>query len=171
MENPAAYPRFSFGFGRFVRGIELIPAMIGLFAISEMLRMMAKPMSLPPVQCRRGSHVRRAVDTDQTLSQQWLRGSAIGTSSVLFRARDATSRHGWPMPRATLLEGEGEIRQRTRRGHREGGAANNAAVSGNWIPALVFGIPGDSITAIVIGVLYLKNLNPGPLIFRTNPSS
>lgn len=45
-------------------------------------------------------------------------------------------------------------------GHPEGivesGASNNAAVSGAWIPALVFGIPGDSITAIVIGVLYMK---------------
>jgi TctA family transporter len=33
----------------------------------------------------------------------------------------------------------------------------------------VFGIPGDSITAIVIGVLYMKNLNPGPMIFINNP--
>jgi putative tricarboxylic transport membrane protein len=42
-------------------------------------------------------------------------------------------------------------------------------VSGAWIPALVFGIPGDSITAIVIGVLYLKNLIPGPMIFQNQP--
>ncbi len=60
-------------------------------------------------------------------------------------------------------------------GHIEGiieaGAANNAALSGAWIPALVFGIPGDSITAIVIGVLYLKGLNPGPTIFIENPQN
>jgi TctA family transporter len=60
-------------------------------------------------------------------------------------------------------------------GHLEGiveaGAANNAALSGAWIPALVFGIPGDSITAIVIGVLYLKGLNPGPTIFLENPAT
>src|SRR5437868_10455596 len=41
-------------------------------------------------------------------------------------------------------------------GHVEGiiesGSANNSALAGAWIPALVFGIPGDSITAIVIGV-------------------
>src|SRR5207237_702235 len=44
-------------------------------------------------------------------------------------------------------------------GHVEGivesGSANNSALAGAWIPALVFGIPGDSITAIVIGVLYM----------------
>jgi TctA family transporter len=58
-------------------------------------------------------------------------------------------------------------------GHVEGiiesTSANNAALAGAWVPALVFGIPGDSITAIVIGVLYLKNMNPGPTIFLNNP--
>jgi TctA family transporter len=47
--------------------------------------------------------------------------------------------------------------------------ANNAALAGAWFPALVFGIPGDSITAIIIGVLYMKNLQPGPSIFERNP--
>ena len=48
-------------------------------------------------------------------------------------------------------------------------AANNAALSGAYVPALVFGIPGDSITAIVIGVLIMKGLTPGPTIFTTSP--
>ena len=60
-------------------------------------------------------------------------------------------------------------------GHVEGiiesGAANNSSLAGAWIPALVFGIPGDSITAIAIGVLYIKGLNPGPMIFVNNPQS
>ncbi len=58
-------------------------------------------------------------------------------------------------------------------GHIEGiveaGAANNAGLSGAWVPALVFGIPGDSITAIVIGVLYMKGMNPGPTVFLAQP--
>jgi putative tricarboxylic transport membrane protein len=53
----------------------------------------------------------------------------------------------------------------------ESGAANNAALGGAWIPALVFGIPGDSITAIAIGVLYLKGMNPGPTLFVNNPQN
>ena len=59
-------------------------------------------------------------------------------------------------------------------GHVEGivesGAANNSSLAGAWIPALVFGIPGDSITAIAIGVLYIKGLNPGPMIFVQQPA-
>jgi TctA family transporter len=60
-------------------------------------------------------------------------------------------------------------------GHVEGiieaGASNNSALAGAWVPALVFGIPGDSITAIVIGVLYIKGLNPGPSVFMENAAS
>jgi putative tricarboxylic transport membrane protein len=56
-------------------------------------------------------------------------------------------------------------------GHPEGvieaGAANNAGLSGAWVPALVFGVPGDAVTAIAVGVLYMKGLNPGPRLFET----
>ena len=45
-------------------------------------------------------------------------------------------------------------------------SANNAAVGGAWIPALVLGIPGDSVTAIVLGALLVYNIKPGPLIFE-----
>jgi putative tricarboxylic transport membrane protein len=48
-------------------------------------------------------------------------------------------------------------------------AANSAALAGGWIPTLVFGIPGDSVTAIVIGVLMMKNVKPGPDIFDNQP--
>jgi TctA family transporter len=60
-------------------------------------------------------------------------------------------------------------------GHPEGlieaGASNNSALAGAWIPALVFGIPGDTITAIAIGVLYMKNMAPGPTIFVNSPQN
>ena len=60
-------------------------------------------------------------------------------------------------------------------GHPEGlveaGASNNASLAGGWVPALVFGIPGDTITAIAIGVLYMKGLNPGPMLFIEKASS
>jgi len=48
-------------------------------------------------------------------------------------------------------------------------AANNASIGGAFVPATVFGIPGDSLTAIVIGVLYMKGLNPGPTVFLMKP--
>lgn len=44
-------------------------------------------------------------------------------------------------------------------------SSNNASLAGSWIPSLVFGIPGDSTSAIIIGVLYMKDLQPGPTLF------
>ena len=47
-------------------------------------------------------------------------------------------------------------------------SANNAAVAGAWIPALVFGVPGDAVTAIVLGALMVYDIKPGPQIFETS---
>ena len=57
------------------------------------------------------------------------------------------------------------------RGLIEAGASNNASLASGWVPSLLFGIPGDTITAIAIGVLYMKDMNPGPTIFVNNPQN
>jgi len=61
------------------------------------------------------------------------------------------------------------------KGHPEGlveaGATNNAALSASWIPAMVFGIPGDAVTAIAVGVLVMKGLDPGPTLMTNNPQN
>ena len=82
---------------------------------------------------------------------------------MLFRSSYATSKKFSKEPEKF---GTGHVE-----GVVESGAANNSALAGAWIPAIVFGIPGDSITAIAIGVLYLKNMNPGPTIFINNPEN
>jgi putative tricarboxylic transport membrane protein len=47
--------------------------------------------------------------------------------------------------------------------------ANNAAVGGAYIPMLTLGIPGDAVTAIIIGALFIHGLNPGPLLMIEKP--
>ncbi|HEX2298009.1 MAG TPA: tripartite tricarboxylate transporter permease, partial [Pseudonocardiaceae bacterium] len=48
------------------------------------------------------------------------------------------------------------------------GSANNAALASAYVPTLVFGIPGDTITAILLGVLLVKGVQPGPELFSTD---
>ncbi|MEZ5479132.1 MAG: tripartite tricarboxylate transporter permease [Thiolinea sp.] len=48
-------------------------------------------------------------------------------------------------------------------------AANNAAVGGAYIPMLTLGIPGDAVTAVFIGALFIHGLNPGPLLLVEKP--
>ena len=44
--------------------------------------------------------------------------------------------------------------------------ANNAGIGGAMIPLLTLGIPGDAVTAILLGGLMVHNIAPGPLIFE-----
>ena len=48
-------------------------------------------------------------------------------------------------------------------------AANNAAIGGAYIPMLTLGIPGDAVTAVIIGALYIHGLKPGPMLMIETP--
>jgi putative tricarboxylic transport membrane protein len=103
---------------------------------------------------------------------QILRGSALGTlvGALPGAGADIAAWMSYAVSKKFSKEpdkfGTGHVE-----GIVESGSANNSALAGAWIPALVFGIPGDSITAIVIGVLYMKNMNPGPALFVNNPQN
>ena len=46
--------------------------------------------------------------------------------------------------------------------------SNNASIGGALIPLLTLGIPGDTVTAIILGGLMLHGIVPGPLLFQNN---
>jgi len=172
-ENPAAYPRFTFGSTSLMSGFQLIPVMIGMFAVSEVLRYAVSREHVDQELARTfGPILRGQGAVLRTYPLAALRGSALGT---LVGALPGAGADIAAWMAYGVSQRFSKTPERFGTGHVEGvaeaGAANNAALSGAWIPALVFGIPGDSITAIVIGVLYLKGMNPGPTIFIENPQN
>ena len=172
-ENPAAYPRFTFGSVNLMSGFQLIPVMTGMFAVSEVVRYAVSTDTAfeAPKQA-----IGRIFKGQGALLRAYplplLRGSVVGT---LVGALPGAGADIAAWISYAISKRFSKTPEKFGTGHVEGiveaGAANNAALSGAWIPALVFGIPGDSITAIVIGVLYLKGLNPGPTIFIENPQN
>jgi len=169
--NPAGFPRFTFGDPNLLGGISLVPMMVGMFAVSEVLRYAItadQPMLV--VQDKIGNVFTGMWALTVKYPLSILRGSVLGTivGALPGAGADIAAWMSYGMSKKFSKEPE-----KFGTGHVEGivesGAANNSALAGAWIPALVFGIPGDSITAIVIGVLYMKNLNPGPTIFINNP--
>jgi TctA family transporter len=167
LDNPAAFPRFTFGSAELTGGLTLIPIMIGMFAISEIVRNVAtmdQPWEM--AQTKIGNVFTGMWGLTKKYPLQILRGSALGTAigALPGAGADIAAWMSYAMSKKFSRE-----REKFGTGHVEGiveaGASNNSALAGAWIPALVFGIPGDSITAIVIGVLYIKGLNPGPTIF------
>ncbi len=173
LENPAAYPRFTFGVAELMSGIELIPMMVGMFAVSELLRYIT---NLEPPAVILTEKIGNIFSGMWALlvkyPWQLVRGSALGTI-IGIQPGAGADMAAW-MSYATSKKFSKEP-EKFGTGHVEGvvesGAANNSALAGAWIPAIVFGIPGDSITAIAIGVLYLKNMNPGPTIFINHPEN
>ncbi len=172
MENPAGTPRFTFGITDLLGGIEPIPALVGVFAVSEVMRAMVTPPP-PPLPPRRFGSI-LAGQWRLTRKYQWpmWRGNLIGIIiGVLPGAgADLAAWVSYAMSRKWSKEPE-----KFGTGHPEGlveaGASNNASLASGWVPALLFGIPGDTITAIAIGVLYMKGLNPGPTLFTERASS
>jgi putative tricarboxylic transport membrane protein len=173
LDNPAAAPRYTLGNAELTGGISLIPLMIGMFAISEVLRF-AISTDKPELAVDRpfGNVFAGMWGVLRKYPLPLLRGSALGTAvgALPGAGADIAAWMSYAMSKRLSKEPE-----KFGTGHVEGiveaGAANNSALGGAWIPALVFGIPGDSITAIAIGVLYLKNLNPGPTLFVHNPQN
>jgi TctA family transporter len=171
--NPAVFPRFTFGNTELMGGIGFIPMMIGMFAVSEIIRF---AVDLEPSLKIVDQPIRRVFRGMWGLLKKYplqlLRGSALGTlvGALPGAGADIAAWMSYAISKKTSKEpakfGTGHVE-----GIVESGAANNSALAGSWIPALVFGIPGDSITAIVIGVLYMKNMAPGPTLFTQNPQN
>jgi TctA family transporter len=170
--DPAAgYPRFTFGSVELLQGISFIPAMIGMFALSELLRGMVDVHQQGAVITQKiGNIFTGVLGVFKRYWFNFIRGSAIG---VLIGALPGAGADIAAWISFAISKRFSKEPEKFGTGHIEGivdaTSANNSALGGAWIPALVFGIPGDSITAIVIGVLYMKGMNPGPTVFLQNP--
>jgi putative tricarboxylic transport membrane protein len=164
-------PRFTFGILNLMEGIHFISAMIGVFAVGEVCRNLThRSKSKVLVEGTSGGHVFKGTGK-VVWKYRWNipRGALIGTliGALPGAGSDMAAWVSYAIARKFSKNPE-----KFGTGHPEGivaaSASNNASTCATWIPSLVFGIPGDSVTAIAIGVLFLKGLQPGPAVFLEN---
>ena len=160
--------RFTFGVPNLMSGFQLLPVLIGVFAISQVL-VEVEQKTRPP---------RVMQELDDTIpSRQELRlvvpailvGCVIGTmigvipgtggAIACFLAYDVARRFS----KRKELWGHGALE-----GVAAPEAANNAVTGGALVPMLTLGIPGDVVTAVMLGALMLIGVQPGPLLFTQN---
>jgi TctA family transporter len=182
--------RFTFGIPDLYQGINFIPAMIGLFGVSEVLKnllvleppgqVVSSPTAAEPVSKRVGAVQRLVVRPLHVMflaplaliarhKGSHLRSGVIGTLVGILPGAGADIASWVSLAvsrRSSRHLDQGPESEATLNALSDSTTANNAALAGAWIPALVFGIPGDSVTAIVLGVLLMKNIKPGPEIFE-----
>jgi TctA family transporter len=172
MENPGGVPRFTFGIPDLLGGVEAVPALVGAFAVSEVMRALLLPEP-PRVAARKfGSIMAGQIALTKVYWKQMTRGNIIGIIIGVLPGAGADMAAWVSYAMAKRLS---KTPEKFGKGHPEGlveaGASNNASLASGWVPSLLFGIPGDTITAIAIGVLYMKGLNPGPTLFTDRASS
>ncbi len=162
-------PRYTFGSVSMMSGFRFIPVMIGLFGLSEVLRnvrqgdMLATPGVGGGAELQHAEALRVIWRHKWTALQSAVAGTVIGALPGAGADIAAWGAYGIAQKTSKYPEKFGTG---TAEGVIAPTSANNAAVGGAWIPALVFGVPGDAVTAIVLGALMMYEIKPGPLIFE-----
>lgn len=161
--------RFTFGTSALQAGVSFVAVMIGMFGISEGLQQL-HTINTPGVKQKIGrivpswSLVKKHIPLGlQTSTIGTVIGALPGTGGDIaaLMAYDHATRVT-KNPEVPFGQGaiEGLVAPET---------ANNAAVGGAFIPMLTLGIPGDAVTAIMIGALFIHGLNPGPMLMVEQP--
>lgn len=172
MDPLIAQPRFTFGSSALLSGIEMIPVMIGMFAVIEVLKQTVKPSKLGDSVIGDKKLKTELLNLKETWELKWsiLRASVIGTAVGILPGAGATI--------ASFLAYTTEVKasktpERFGKGAIEGVAAsetaNNAATGGAMVPLLALGIPGGNAAAIMMSALVLKGVQVGPLLLKTQP--
>jgi len=169
-----AVSRFTFGNFELFDGLAYIPLMIGLFALAEMFAQAERGFQGvgTAIRIEGGSRDGGRV-TGEDWRRSWVsmvRSGFLGVFIGILPGLGATI--------ATFL-GYAEAKRASRRPERFGkGAiegvaaaesANNAVTGAAMIPLLSLSIPGDAVTAILLGAFLIQGVTPGPMIFATDP--
>jgi putative tricarboxylic transport membrane protein len=167
-----AFPRFTFNITELENGISLIPAMIGLFSISQVL-IQAEALHSPTTREAVPVELKGNIFPDRkdwrkiwpTVSKSSVIGLLVGilpgaggdvASWVAYNEAKRASKTPEDF-------GKGEIE-----GLAAAETANNAVTGGAMIPLLTLGIPGSAATAVMLGGLYIHGLKPGHELFTQN---
>lgn len=175
LDSVSGISRYTFGTSFLQAGIDFIPVIIGLFALSEVFsrfheRKFNKSFAgMDNV----GNKKRFALPERKDISKvkkTLVRSSILGTAVGILPGAGAT---------IAAFMGYGAALRASKdkssygKGNIDGvaapEAANNAAVGGAMIPLLTLGIPGGAVTAVMLSAFLIHGLRPGPLLFKHNP--
>jgi putative tricarboxylic transport membrane protein len=165
------YPRFTFGAIYLNGGFDLIALMLGLFALKQIVSDYAQGQQQVPevdVSSIRGFGVtlKEYQDNAVNIIRSFLIGLWIGflpgmgsalSNLVAYAQAKSSSKHPEKFGKGCV---DGVFASET---------ANNASVGGALIPMVALGIPGDGVTAILLGGLMIHGVQAGPLLFDNNP--
>jgi len=161
-------PRFTLGNLELMDGIGFLPIAVGMFGLGTVLSMVDNRTEVTIMK----TTLREMIITRKDVKESAMpiaRGTVIGFVIGVLPGAGATIASFLSYALEKRLSkhperfGQGEIA-----GVASPESANNASAVGSMIPLLTLGIPGSTTTAVMLGVLTLFNLQPGPLLFTKN---
>lgn len=170
MDPVTGINRYTFNIPDLLNGVDVVPALVGLFAISEILTRLEN----------RGKTITESIKTSNVglkfneLTRNWfnlLRSSSIGTFIGIIPATGSGVA-------AFVAYNEAKRASKNKEKYGHGNidglaateSANSAVTGGALVPLLTLGIPGDVITAVLLGALMIQGYSPGPTLFTDSGS-
>ncbi|MEW4327789.1 tripartite tricarboxylate transporter permease [Rossellomorea marisflavi] len=151
-------------------GVPAVPAMIGLFVISRVFVELETDQGSPIIPKSKSTRTFPTAKDMKDSTPNFLRSGLIGTAIGILPGIGASLATFVAYDRAKKASKEPET---FGKGNLQGVVAsetsNNAVIGGAMIPLLALGIPGDGVTALLLGGLQMHGLQPGPLLFTSQP--
>ena len=161
--------RFDFGIGRLQAGINIIPFAVGIFGLTEILRLLEQPIVTEKATTQIGAiwpKFRDVIRTWATAVRSAIVGLIVG---IIPAAGSAVAVSMSYAQEKKLYEKKESFGDGNPRGIVAAETGNNAAVGGALVPLLTLGLPGDTMTAVLVGALLVHGLQPGPQLFTNHP--
>ena len=161
--------RLTFGSLQLSAGISYIAAMIGFFGVAEVIAQVHE------------LHIKAIRQKVDKIIPSWglvrkhlplaTRTSSIGVvvGALPGAGGDIAALMAYDHAKRTVKNPSRPFGQGAHEGLVAPESANNAAVGGAYVPMLTLGIPGDAVTAVIIGALYIHGLKPGPMLMAETP--
>lgn len=165
-------PRFSFGSVHLFSGINMVPMVIGMFGFGQVVDMVINRDNYKKMEAKKVTIKESLLTKEEVLRilPPSLRQGILGTFIGVLPGAGATMSAFL----SYIIEKRiNKNRDQMGKGAIEGVAAaessNNAAAIGAFAPLLSLGIPGGGTTAVLLGGLMMWGLQPGPMLFETDP--
>jgi len=170
--------RFTFGLPSLTTGISLLPTLVGLFAFPHLLKAVEKRHELSQAQGGEGLLGTQDLripyrEVFKNLGKYWtcvLRSGTIGAFVGALPGEGGTVANFLSYDQAKRFSKTPEqFGEGTPEGVIASEAGNSGTAGGSMIPTLALGVPGSATAAVMMGVLMVHSIPPGPGLFKNEP--
>jgi len=170
MDEVSGYARYSFGFPALMSGLPLLPVLIGVFAIAQVF---SNLKGVGKQQKRYQQRIRGVLPSWQEFKRLLpviVPSSFLGVLIGIIPGTGGSIASWMAYNEAKRFSRDPDsFGKGNPAGIAAPEAANNGTTGGAMVPMLTLGIPGDVITAVMLGALVLIGVRPGPLLFTQRP--